>query len=288
VFAGAGTIPEGSLIANDAGTVFAAVADIVAAGAGTEAGTFACVENGPTPMPGTGSLTIMTPVSNWSSVALHDGDNSVSVGRDIETLSAARRRRLSSLMATGSATIDAIRAAILDNVSTVSVCQVTENDTNATVGSQPPHSIHVVCQSDDQGDDEKQEIAVQIWAKRSAGITMQGDISEPVIDSQGKSHVVKFDYATELDVDLVVDWSYFPEDPTPPPDDVEAALTAAIGTIFSSLVMSEDVLAGKVIGGCYAVPGIKINGMSLNGSTGNTTVADSELAVVGTITYIET
>jgi uncharacterized phage protein gp47/JayE len=293
VFSAAGTIPTGALIANEAGSIFAAVADIVATGAETVQGNFSCTENGPVPMPTTGTLSIQTPASGWSSVGLHEVDGevveeSVSVGSDIETLAEARVRRLNSLMATGSATLDAIRSAILDNVSTVSACQVTENPLPVYVGNtleQPPHSIHVICQSEDQGTAEQLAIAQQIWYKRAAGIAMQGDTEVSVDDSQGNPHTVKFDYASEVEIDFSITYSINTESPYDPPDDIEAAITAALNTLFSSFVMGEDIIWGRVLGACYSVPGIIINTMTMDGDTANISIADADLAVVGTVVF---
>ena len=70
VFSGATTISAGKLISNSAGSIFAAIADIVAAGAGVQTGRFACISTGPTSTPANDTLTINTPVSNWQYVGL--------------------------------------------------------------------------------------------------------------------------------------------------------------------------------------------------------------------------
>ena len=290
VFSDAGTVPTGALIANKAGSIFEAVSDIVATGAGTFTGNFACIETGPTPCPPSDPLTIQTPESNWTSVAIHDADfGSVSLGTNQETLAEARVRRANSLMIAGNATLAAIAAAVENNVSTVAYCVGIDNVTNPESVTAPGYiDIIVQSQNDVPDDVEKQAIADQIWAKRAGGILMQGSISKTVTDSTGKTQTVKFDYVTSTTIAVVVNYSLFPKDPTPPPSDIGGALTAALTAAFAAQAIGEDVLYLRIAGACSAVPGIKINSLTLNGSSANVTVTAFSRGVLGTVTWSET
>ena len=278
VFSGAGTIPAGSLIANAAGNIFAALADIVAGGAGTVEGSFACTVTGPTPMPAAGTLTIQTPYSGWTSVAVHAADiSSVAVGSNLETLAEARVRRVNELLISGSATLAAIAAAVQNNVATVSFCVAidwTTNPADVTFGY-----IRVIAQSTEaypiETPDytERAAIAAQIWAKRAGGIPMQGAISQVITDSTGRTQTVNFDYVTDTAVTVAANYSLFPSDPTPPPADISAALTDAISTAFSAQGIGENVLYFRILGACAAVPGIKINTLTLNAGTSDISVS---------------
>jgi hypothetical protein len=291
VFTQAATIPAGSLVANSAGSIFAAVADIIALAPGSVTGNFACIETGPVPCPSP-TLTIQTPVTGWECVAVgsYYGDTSayVEVGSNLETLAEARARRMSSLLIPGSGTLESIRSAVLNNVSSVNECLAVENDTNSTdTNGLPPHSIEIICQSADTGPAEQAAIAAQIWAKRAAGITMHGTTSVTVTDSRGRAHTVKFSYSTRTEVNVAVTYSLFPEDPTPPPLSVSTALAVAITAAFDAQAIGEDVLFNRILGAAASVPGIRINTLTLDGGTSDITITEFSRGVVGIISITE-
>jgi hypothetical protein len=293
VFSNAGTIAAGKLIADSAGDVFAAVSDIVASVSGTYQGYFACVATGPIQPAPTDTLTINTPVSNWTGVSIHGSlAASITVGRNQETLAESRIRRANSLLVAGSATLEAIRAAIIQNVSTVTTCIVDENYTDTTdINGNLPHSIAVVCQSTTPGNGspgsgDQVAIANQIWAKRAGGINMNGNISQAITDSTGKTQTIKFAYVTQLSVAVAVSYTSFSEET--PPTNVLTALTNAIQAVFSAQLIGEDVINGRVAGACYSVPGIKGITVTLTPSGGSPTTGDVSIpqfsiATMGTI-----
>lgn len=282
VFSASGTIPIGALIADVNGNYFSAVSAIVASGSGTFSGTFACTVNGPTSLPATLNpstypLAIQTPESNWSTVAIV----SATIGNNQETLAEARVHRANSLMIAGSATLEAIRSAVLNNVLTVTACIAIENDTDAIdINGNLPHSIAVICQSADQGSAEKLAIAQQIWEKRSGGINMNGTVSQTITDSTGRNQTIKFSYVTSTGVTVVINYSLFPGDPNPPPIDIPGALNAAIASAFSAQAIGEDVLYFRVAGALSTVPGTKVNTLTLNGSAANVSISAYSIGVL--------
>ena len=148
------------------------------------AGQFVCDTEGPIACP-IGTLdSITTSVSGWDSVT---NPLAGATGRNAETDSELRIRA-SGFYATGKATDEAIRQAVLNAVSGVVACSVTSNRTPFTdVESRPPKSFETLVEG---GDDN--EIAQVIWENAPAGIEIYGTTSVTVLDSQGKSQTVKF------------------------------------------------------------------------------------------------
>ncbi len=140
-----------------------------------------------------GSLTVIeTPVTNWTSaVNQEDAD----LGRSLESDVELRLRRKDSLQIIGAATVEAIRARILDEVDDVTDVIVVENDTDVTDGGgRPPHSIQVVV-----GGGADQDIGEKIWELKAGGIATYGtDVTVTVTDTQGFDHDIDFDRATIL------------------------------------------------------------------------------------------
>lgn len=289
VFSGAATIPAGSRITNSAGFVFTAVNPVIAVTAGTITALFTW-QTGGVAMPQTaGTYTITDAIAGWTSAAINAttalADTSIAVGTNLETLAESRVRRYNSLMIAGSATLAAITAAVLNNVPSVLACLGQENYTNfADSVPNDPHSIRIICQSYNQGTNEQQAIAEQIWARRAGGIAMNGGQSVTITDSTGKNQVVRFDYSTTTSVPVSVNYSLFSEDVNPPPVDINGALTTAITAAFAAQAIGEDVLYFRIAGACASVPGIKINTLTLNGVAGNYTIPATSLAVLGSVT----
>ena len=131
------------------------------------------------------SLTeIKTPVSGFLSIT---NAQSGIIGNDIENDAHLRARRKSSLSLSGSGTLDAIRAAIL-NITGVTSASIYENNTDIEAESGlPAHSFKVLVAG---GDD--QLIANTIWQKKPAGIRSFGNVTIMVKDSNGKEHNISF------------------------------------------------------------------------------------------------
>jgi len=267
VFTNAGTIPAGALIVNEAGSVFSAIADIIATGSETVEGYFNAVVTGAVAMPSSGTLTIQTPYTNWDSVSVHGNvDSSVVVGRDVETLAQARVRRLNSLLISGSATLAAIASAVKNNAN-IPFCTAIDWTTDPSISF---GYLEVIVQSnyaDPVGTPnaaERLAIANQIWQKRSAGIGMQGAISQNITDSTGRTQTIKFSYVQDVNIRVFVNYSLFLEDGNTAPTDISAAINLAVSNVFAAQSIGEDLIYYRVIGACASVPGIKINSLSLS------------------------
>jgi uncharacterized phage protein gp47/JayE len=86
-------------------------------------GDFTADETGPNPVPANTLIVIVTPVANWDSV---NNPGAGVTGRDVETDVQLRLRRASTILA-GNATDEAIRGALLNEVTGVTSASVTSN-----------------------------------------------------------------------------------------------------------------------------------------------------------------
>lgn len=87
---------------------------------------FLCQDFGPIPCPANSLTEILTPIGGWASI---NNPKAGVIGRFIETDSELRIRRANSIRLAGNATVEAIRARLLQNVPGVTSALVFENET---------------------------------------------------------------------------------------------------------------------------------------------------------------
>jgi len=146
-----------------------------------------------------GTITdISTAVSGWNSVT---NPLDASVGKEIDTDTELRQRREEELRATGSATVDAIRADILADPDVLQ-CTVFENTSNLPdpVTGLPPKSIEVVVYDGSPAVLTNNAIAQLIWDTKPAGIGTFGLESGVATDSVGGLHTIYFSRPTEVEI----------------------------------------------------------------------------------------
>jgi hypothetical protein len=286
VFSKAATIPAGSLIADSNGDQFAAASDIVASGAQTNTDcTFICTANGPIVVPGTDTLSIVTPIDGWTSAVLSTlagGDSAAStgtVGRDIETPAEARLRYANSVAINGAGTIPALYAA-LNDISGVTA-QIIENDTDIYDGLNlmDPHSISIIV-SGIGSTDEKNAIAAKIWEKRGGGIKLNGSESIRIIDSNGDYQWIHFSYVIDNPIAVDVNYSLFTEET--PPASINDAIGVVIKSFFATMKPGLDVINSKLTGQIAQIPGIKSPVVLLDAYAGDISIPITQRATQGT------
>lgn len=177
---------------------------------------------------------IETPVSGWLGVSnLEDAV----LGRDIETDEAFRARREQLIRVSGAATLEALRAAII-NTTGVNQALVFENTTLITdVNGVPGKAFEAVVSGGTDLD-----VATTIFLTKPLGIQSFGnDVFETVVDSQGISHSIDFSRPTDLeifvDVTVTVDGNY--------PIDGDTQVAQAIKDLGDTLDIGEDVIFKK-------------------------------------------
>jgi uncharacterized phage protein gp47/JayE len=132
-----------------------------------------------------GEITnIITPVAGLESVTnLKDAQE----GREIEKDGQMRLRRYRNVRVIGAATVEAIRARLLQQVENVKQALVYENVEDYVVLGRPPKSIECLVAGGNDAD-----IAAKIWETKAGGIETYGNQSYTIYDSTNKPQVIKF------------------------------------------------------------------------------------------------
>lgn len=233
-----------------------------------------------------GTLNVIeTAVAGWAGVInVLDADP----GRDAETDTALRLRRLAELDAAGSATVESIRSELL-KVDDVDEALVFENPTDTTDGDGlPPHSIECVVRDGDADD-----IRAAIFASKAAGIQTYGGVTGTVEDSQGFSHEIDFSRPTEKDVYLEVDVTIDPD--TFSADGVDQIKAAIVEFADAEYQIGDDVIHSKLdlpiwekVSGILDVTEIRLGFTASPTGTANLAIGTRELALMDTSRIVVT
>lgn len=241
-------IAAGKQISNTAGDLFELQEEVAIGGGGTVDGVFLAIESGPIPAVAGTVSTIMTPVSGWNTVTnASDG----TIGKGIETDAEARIRRADSLLSNGNSALDAIVAALLNDVDNVTLAKGFENTTDAIdANGTDPHEIQIVVAG---GDD--QEIADKIWEKKAGGVGTSGTNSETVVDSNGDDQTVKFTRPANkyVHLDITIDAYNTEEDFPAEGDDLIKQACMEYG---AALELGQNLIIQKWNTPIFSIPGI--------------------------------
>lgn len=199
-----------------------------------------------------GTLTeIQTPTSGIDSIT---NALDAELGRDVETDTDFKIRRLLLLQKSGTATIEGIRNSLISNVENVTNALVVENNTLSTdLDGRPAKSIEVYVLG---GLD--QDIADEIFNSKPAGIATYGTTSQTVIDSQSQSHTISFSRSTEVDIYLIVNIT---KNTTASegdiyPTDGDTQVETAILNYVNDLSIGDDVIVNKLYTPINTVAGV--------------------------------
>lgn len=194
----------------------------------------------------TGTLTVIeTPLSGWESVT---NAEDIDQGKDIETDAELRIRRKKTLAISGSTTVDAIRAALLD-IDEVEDAKVFENDTDAVDGAgRPAHSFEAVVL---EGDD--QDIVDTIWVNKPTGIATYGSDDGIATDTQGYPHTINFSRPEEVPIYVIVNLTTTADYPAEGDAAVKQALVDYALLNFS---IGDDVIQFKLDSPIVDIAGI--------------------------------
>jgi uncharacterized phage protein gp47/JayE len=261
------------------GERFVLTEDVNIGGGGTVSAPFESENFGPIALTSGQALTIETPVPGWDSA---EANEDADVGDDLETDAALRLRRATLLAAQGSATIEAIRADVL-NVDGVEQVYVYENVSLVTDGrGLPPKSIEVIAQG---GTDE--DVAEAIFETKAAGIDTYGnapdDVTEVVEDSMGINHTINFTRPDEVEIyiraDVDVNAATYPSDGD---DQIRAALLALVNGLLLGATLVYERFQAEV----FAISGVVDSTLfyldrdAPGTGTSNITLTTRELAIV--------
>ncbi len=209
-------------------------------------GEMGSVDTGPKVALAGDLIVIETPVSGWLFIKNRlDADE----GEDLETDAALRVRREIELASAGTATIDAVRAALLavDNVDSVNLFV---NNTDTTDGDGvPPHAVEALV----KGTHTDQDLFDALLANIAAGIQTHGVTSGTSTDSEGTDHTMKYTEPAETVVHVGVTLIY---DADLYPADGDTQIKAAIASFADDFVVGQDVYDSALIAQCFSVLGV--------------------------------
>lgn len=236
---------------------FTPEADFAAPAAGTFADVIWRAENtGPVSAPAHTLTVIATAVVGWDSI---DNPLDASLGAPADTSETLRLRIEEDLAATGSSTVDAIRADVLqakDSLGSefVQSCVVFENTGDGTdANGLPPHSFEVLVFDGDSPSPTQNDIIAQvIWNGKPAGIRPFGSQTGNAVDDLGVTQIVSFSRVVEQQVylayDLVTGTGYA--------GDAAAKVFIADQANAAFNAADEDVLYTRLVGIPYAITGV--------------------------------
>lgn len=202
-----------------------------------------CEVEGPVPC-NAGTLTvIVTAVVGWNSVTnAYDAE----LGKVLEKNPQLRERREREIRASGSGTVDSLRADLLayeddSGENTILEATVFQNETDVfDVNGLPPHSLECLVYDGVSAAVPNDAIAQVIWDGKPGGIPMVGTTSGTATDSLGTSRVTRFSRPALREVIAQADLTL--DDATEVPADYLPQVQAAIEAEFLRRVRS-----GKVI-----------------------------------------
>lgn len=176
------------------------------------------------------------------------------LGRNIETDSELRIRRVITLKQSSAATKDAILSEIL-GVDGVTAAFLIENTTSVPDGEgRPGKSFQLIVQG---GDD--QEIADALWSVKPAGIETTNlglQAGTPVVDSAGDTQTVYFSRPDTKRIWVNITYTLFDEEVFPSGGAVTLAEKAA--EYGNSIGIGKDIIPKRFYGTLYSsVPGIE-------------------------------
>lgn len=187
----AGTYPAGSLIVYPSGNPDARFSNdeaITTAGATLTGQAFSCETEGATVI----NANTLTQIAAGVGLSAPNNPAAAATGEERETDAQYRIRWRESLAASGSCTVDAIRADLLA-VTNVLDARVVENTTDAVVNGIASRGIGAYVRGGTDAD-----VAAAIWEAKAAGIETSGTTSVSHTDNQGTIQTVRFTRVAEV------------------------------------------------------------------------------------------
>lgn len=261
------TIVEGTQFTTESNIYFVLTEDVTLSAGGTGQGEAIAMEPGITGNVLANTITVQAEPD--ADVLTVTNPEAATGGRDKESDTELLSRLLDSTAAQGSATADAIRAAVT-GVSGVRAASVIENNSDTVVNGNEPKSIHVYVLGGETSD-----VAQAIYSKKAAGIATNGVEQTIIQDASGNDQTIKFDYATEVSVYASVTLNTSTAFPADGVQRVQDAIVKVIGglasdgTEYAGLGMGEDVYLSPLIAAVHSITGV-INATIEIGETAGT------------------
>jgi uncharacterized phage protein gp47/JayE len=210
---------------------------------------FESLVNGSISAPATSIDTINSSISGLNSVINYfDGI----AGSDIESDTNLRIRRDQSVSVTGNATEEAIKAKLLNDVEGISFAKVYENDTLNIVNGIDPKSFEAIIQGGSDND-----IANTLFVLKDAGISLSGNTSINITDSEGVIQTIKFSRPLIKFAWVKVTIDEYNTEESLPTNFEQAIKDNIVEYSDSNLNIGDDIILQKLFTPIYKVKGIK-------------------------------
>jgi uncharacterized phage protein gp47/JayE len=220
-------------------------------------GDFTAGETGQNAVPANSLIVIVTPVTNWDSV---NNPGAGVTGRNVETDAELRLRRAQTILA-GNATDEAIKGALLNEVTGVTSVSVASNRTLVTDGDGLPAKSFEAVVSGGSNED----IAQEIWETQPSGIESYGNQTEIVEDSEGNSQTVKFSRPSSWYIHVKVKRNFYNEEDYPTDGD-QAIKDNIVEWALLNQAPGMDVIRQRLSIPVYEVPGIEDIEITIDGT----------------------
>lgn len=269
-----GTYAAGALVAYVGGRPadrFASIESVTVTTAGDYTVAFQAERAGPVAAP-SGTL-VRIPVAGWSAIV---SQPTATIGVDVESDSALRRRRAATVAAAGSGTAAGIVADVRAAVPLVETCTVYANPTSAEVDGVPAYGVELVVYgpaAPTSADDLA--VATALYGTVGAGTPLGGSTSVVVTDAEGYPHAVNFtrvsDVSGTVTITVIRAASGYAGD---------GAVSEAIASM--GLAPGEDLSWSRVVAAAIAVPGVlRVTAVTVNGTAfGTLAITPRQRAVV--------
>lgn len=273
-------VPNSKQYTTETDVYFVLTEDVLLNEQGTGTGRAVSVEAGIHTLVPANSITIQAePIEGLTNVT----NPSVSAGgRDREEDREYRLRIPAT--AGGKGTPPAIQSTLLSTSGVRSANVVINNKNEVDASGNQPKSVHAYILGGDS-----QIIGDALWDSVGGGIETIGQQAVTVVDLSGIEHEVRFDYATDVNVQIQVALSKNSSFPTDGLQQVEDKLVQTIGgvdskgTYWAGYSMGQDVIYSQIFGKIYAIPGIEDITLSIGKQgdalgTGNIVIGPDQVA----------
>lgn len=257
-------VPAGSLV-SDGSRQFVLDTDVILPGDVTAIAT----EPGEYYIAADTIINILTPIAGWTSVT---NPTIGTTGVNYESDTELRARRDKTTAVNSATTAEAIYASLADL--DIDYIRVRDNDTDASIGSQPPGTVFVVVDGGTSND-----IARRIYNAKTGGVPTHGDIEITINDSRGYPHPIKFSRPVRAPIFVKGTFRRRASANISSNDAAERLQEAAIAYL-NSLQPGDDVVWSNMFGPIMsAVQYIEVDSLFIGLSANPTSTATIELDI---------
>lgn len=264
-------IDAGFLVSTEDGVMFRTEEPYTIGGDGTVEATLICAERGRVGNVPAGAIhVVVNPDARVDNV--EQSGPQLLEGRERESDAELRARFSVAIAGIGSATLDAVKAAVM-RVPGVHGVVIRENDQDTTSPEGvPPHSFETFVLKDTATD---YEISEAIFSKKPLGIQAYGDVPITVLDSAGNEHVICFSRVVEISIKVKVSVRVSNLYPSNGAD----LITDALATTVNAYQNGRDLMYTSIYPIIYSVTGVmEVYDLEISLDGGSTYSKDNVIA----------